>query len=156
MGRPKKAVPKHVEPEEESQEVPEEQQALEATSPTRTTKSAPQESVSKAEAVRRAVAAGVETPAQGVDYVMKHFGIEMDNKTFSLNRSQQKSRQGKHVIGKPGRKPKATSQAVDGYLAPPASNGHFSGGMIGDLAAIKALVEKLGVEEVQAIAKLFG
>ncbi len=155
MGRPKKAVPKHVEPEEESQEVPEEQQALEATSPTRTTKSAPQESVSKAEAVRRAVAAGVETPAQGVDYVMKHFGIEMDNKTFSLNRSQQKSRQGNHAVGKPGRKPKAS---VEGYLAPPPKPKAVGeeGDLIASLETLKPLIAQYGTDKVKRLVDLLG
>jgi hypothetical protein len=52
----------------------------------------PVPTVTKAEAVRRALGAGAESPADGVAYVLKHFGITMDRKTFSLNKSQQKAR----------------------------------------------------------------
>lgn len=149
MGRPKKAAaPKHVEPEDQSQE------ELEATPP---------ESVSKVEAVRRAVAAGVETPAQGADYVMKHFGIEMDNKTFSLNRSQAKSRAAKlggATKGKPGRKPKVVAERggsiVDnGFVAQPAKpRANGEGDLLETLEALKPLIASQGAARLKRLVDL--
>jgi hypothetical protein len=124
--------------------------AIEATPPTPT--------VSKAEGVRRAIAAGVQTPAEGVEYVMKHFGIEMDNKTFSLNRSQHRAREAKQggaPKGKPGRKPK---NVVEGYLAPPPKPRILGEqpDLLAALKAMKPLVAQLGADKVHEIVDLLG
>lgn len=116
------------------------------------------ESVSKAEAVRRAVAAGVESPAEGAAYVQEHFGIDMDNKTFSLNRSQQKIRDAKKQAaakGKPGRKP---IQAVEGDMASPPKQGMAGGEseLLAAMEAMKPLVDSMGKEQVKRIVDLLG
>lgn len=117
------------------------------------------ESVSKAEAVRRAVASGVDSPAEGAAHVQEHFGIDMDNKTFSLNRSQQKIRDAKKQAatqGKPDRKPKAApSQAVEGYLAPPAKPSG-DGNVLETLEALKPLVASMGADKVKRLVDLLG
>lgn len=154
MGRPK-AKPRHVEPENESQEIPE----PEARAPKASQKASPPPAVSKAEAVRQALAAGKDSPADGTGYIKSAYGIDMEKQAFSSYKAQAKAREAKQSGGttaKPGRKPKASPAELRPEPAPQAKSAHFSGGMIGDLAAIKALVEKLGVEEVQQIAKLFG
>ncbi|AGA26395.1 hypothetical protein [Singulisphaera acidiphila] len=54
--------------------------------------------MSQAEAVRQAIAVGMDAPSDGVEFIMAHFGIEMDNKKFSLAKSQQKIRDAKWCI----------------------------------------------------------
>jgi hypothetical protein len=53
--------------------------------------------------------------------------------------------------GKPGRKPRVAQLDQEVTIQPTKGNG-----VVADLAAVKALVEKLGVDEVVEIAKLFG
>jgi hypothetical protein len=136
----KKAAKPKADPEAEAQ-----RKAVEATPPTPT--------VSKAEAVRQAIAAGVQAPAEGVEHVMKHFGIQMDNKTFSLLRSQQKIRDAKKSGAKPGRKP-----AFEGYLAPPTAPKvpGVQGDLLAAMEAMKPLVDSLGKEQVKRIVDLLG
>lgn len=80
----------------------EEKQQIEAENPPH--ESNGRETITKAEAVRRAMAAGVDTPAEGAAYVKEHFGIEMDAKTFSLNRSQQRAREARQSGDEPKRR----------------------------------------------------
>jgi hypothetical protein len=119
MGRPKKSVPAHIEPEDESQEAREEEpaRALESSS-----------SVNQAELVRKAVAAGHEKPATGVPYIKTQFGVDIDPKYYSVAKSQLKKREAKSSFApepaKRGPKPKAATPAsskplVEGYVAPP-------------------------------------
>ncbi|WP_422929655.1 hypothetical protein [Singulisphaera sp. PoT] len=128
---------------------PPEQVAIEATT---TEKTFPP--VSKAEAVRRAVAAGNERPAEGVDYVLDEFGIEMDNKTFSLNKAQQKSRDARKAESAPrveGGRP------IDGILAPPPRKAPSGGGdLIDVMERMKPLVAQHGAEQVKRLADLLG
>jgi len=109
--------------------------------------------VSKAEAVRRAVGAGVQSPTEGVAYLMEHFGIEMDNKTFSLNRSQQKARDAKATTrGRPGRKPRAAGQP-----APAAATSRSRGAdIITDIESVKDLIDKHGKDGVKRLVDALG
>jgi hypothetical protein len=131
----KKAAPKSVEPE-----------------------STPESTISKAEAVRQALAAGMESPPDGTGFVKATYGFEMTPQMWSSYKAQEKARQAKKAAGKPksqpGRKPKTTVEQLDKVVKTiqPA----VGASVISDLAAVKALVEKLGVNEVVEIAKLFG
>src|SRR5262245_33452154 len=107
--------------------------------------------VSKAEAVRRAMAAGMQTPAEGVAFVKDHFGIEMDNKTFSLNRSQQRARAGKAASGKPGRKPWTAVQATTAFAS--RANG---GDIFSDIESVKALIGKHGKAGLKRLVDAIG
>jgi hypothetical protein len=232
MGRPKKSVPQHVEPEFESQEIPEadeptatiskadairrtlaegitsslegvrhikERYGLDVTTehfsaskskekdaipapvaaaaqapaapkrgrpPGSTNKPAPavenpaptpEATVTKADAVRQALANGKEGPEEGTDYIRDEFGIEMTRQMFSSYKAQEKARDAKQGAsapkGRPGRKPASVAQLdqVVKTIQPTMGSG-----VVGDLAAIKHLVERLGVEEVKQIADLFG
>jgi hypothetical protein len=66
----KAAKPKHVEPEEESQELPEEEPETEDNEPETGGKA-----ISKAAAVRDALEQGEESPDDGVAYIKKIHGI---------------------------------------------------------------------------------
>ena len=152
MGRPKKSAPVYVEPEEISQEVEEDEEEAVTEFNAEHAEPAVKGSISKAEAVRRALAAGHESPEAGVAYLKKHFGIEMNNQTFSSNKAQQKARDAK----KAGTQPEAAPAAPRKQAAPaaprqtaPATSA--SGGIIADLADIKRLLAthgKDGLEEL--------
>jgi hypothetical protein len=130
----KKAAPKHA----EAEAIPD-----------------PAPAVSKADAVRQALAAGMESPGDGVGFIKSNYGIDMTSQMFSSYKAQEKARQAKKADGepkgKPGRKPKAAP--VEGIFTPPKA---AKGSVIDDLSAIKTLVAKLGVAEVKKIAELFG
>jgi hypothetical protein len=98
--------------------------------------------------------AGHDSPEEGVSYIKRTFGIDMDRQHFSAVKSQMKKKAeaGAAPKGKPGRKPSvAQFDKVVKTIQPAVSSS-----VISDLAAVKALVEKLGVNEVIEIAKLFG
>jgi hypothetical protein len=113
-------------------------------------------SVSKAEAVRQALAAGKEMPEEGVAYLLDNFGIVMDRQTFSSNKAQEKARQAKKAEAsaksKPGRKPKA---AVEGHAAPvPKHRGN--GDVLETLEALKPLIASHGADRVKRLVDLLG
>ncbi|WP_422930160.1 hypothetical protein [Singulisphaera sp. PoT] len=130
---------------------PPEQAALESTAPEKTFPS-----VSKAEAVRRAVAAGNERPAEGVAYILDEFGIEMDNKTFSLNKAQQKSREARKAEAAPA--PRVESgRPIEGFLAPPPRKMSSGGGdLIEVMEKMKPLVAMHGADQVKRLVDLLG
>ena len=86
MARPKaKAAPRFVEAEDESQD-PEDRQRLEAEEP-----ETPGKRMSKTDAIRAAMAEGIESPGDGVDFIRKRFGLEMSKQHFSATKSKLKS-----------------------------------------------------------------
>jgi hypothetical protein len=111
-------------------------------------------SVSKAEAVRQALAAGKEMPEEGVAYLLDNFGIVMDRQTFSANKSQEKARDAKKAeasrTSKPGRKPKA---AVEGYLTPPPKT-RSNDDLLGTLEALKPLLASHGADKLHRLVDL--
>jgi hypothetical protein len=153
MAKKKSAAPKHVEPEDESQESPEEEPETEETDST----SSHGKAISKAEAIRRVIADGIDNPSVGSQEIKKRFGIDVTPQHFSATKAQMKSKQG-GPKGKPGRKPKgATSQAVEGYLAPPPKPAPAGGSELLDaMEAMKPLVASLGKEQVKRIVDLLG
>jgi hypothetical protein len=89
MARPKaKAAPRFVEPEDESQD-PEDRQRLEAEEPETSGRR-----MSKTDAIRAAMAEGIESPGDGVDFIRKRFGLEMSKQHFSATKSKLKSAEG--------------------------------------------------------------
>src|SRR4051812_27855810 len=88
VGRPKKSVPAHVEPEDESQEAPEEE-------PARTLEPGPlpRGAVSESDAARAALDASYEKPAEAVTYIKDTFGIDMNPQYFSAIKSNYKKAQ---------------------------------------------------------------
>lgn len=110
----------------------------------------PAPSVSKAEMVRAALADGIDSPGDGVEYIKAKYGIDLPKPMWSSYRAQQKAKDNKDAPkGKPGRKPKEADspQAARTVTA--------SADMIDDLSAVKHLVQKLGAEQVHKIVGLF-
>ncbi|WP_152051846.1 thioesterase [Tautonia marina] len=152
--RAAKAAPKRIEPEDESQDI-EEQVAIESQEPDESGV----KGMTKAEAIRRALAAGHEGPQEGTAYILKEFGIEVAPQHFSATKSQMKSRETSKKY-KPGRKSKAAapSQGVEGYLAPPPKQAPSGGepDLLEAMEAMKPLVASLGAEKVKRIVDLLG
>lgn len=114
------------------------------------------ESISKAEAIRRAIAAGVEGPAAGAQYIRKEFGIELTPRHFSATKAQQKNRGSKSAVPvKRGRPPKIEPEG--GYLSPPPKpRSAGEADLLAAMEAIKPLVDKLGKEQAHRIVDLLG
>ena len=150
MGRPKKTAPQHVDPENESQEVPDEE-------PVSRVEPAPgAKTISKAEAIRRMLSEGIDNPSAGSHEINKRFGIEVTPQHFSATKAQMKSKgDSAKPKGRPGRKPKA---AVEGYLAPPPKPQPpgEQPDLLAAMEAMKPLVAALGAEKVKRIADLLG
>lgn len=103
-------------------------------------------SITKAKAVREALAAGVEAPEEAVAYIKKQFNIDISRQHFSAVKSTIKAKKGT------GR-----SKAPQGYLSPPGPRSTKSGpDLIDAMEAMKPLVASLGVEKVKRIAELLG
>src|SRR5438067_1469146 len=123
----RKAAPKHVEPEDESQDVEEQEEPETEEQDDETAPGG--KAISKAEAIRRVIADGIDNPSLGSQEIRKRFDLDVTPQHFSATKAQMKSREAsKAPKGKPGRKPKdAPSQAVEGYLAPPPKPAPTSG-----------------------------
>lgn len=106
-------------------------------------------SITKADAVRAALADGADSPADGVEYIKTKFGIEITPAHFSSYKSQEKAKAGKPP-GRRGRAPRATAAPASA----PSANGPV--GLASSVEAIKKLVDQYGVEQVVSIARLFG
>jgi hypothetical protein len=146
MGRPKKSVPAHVEPEDASQEIPDEEPArvIEKTAMT------------KAEACRAALAAGIEDADKAQAFTLSKFGVEIKATDFALYKS--KSKKGAPPAatkGKPGRKPKAA--VVEGYVAPPTKpKSAGEPDVLLALETVKELVGQFGADKLKRMVDLMG
>lgn len=163
MARKSTKPERHLEPEDESQDI----EALEATEPDEDEEDddADQPKMSKVDAIRAALAAGKESPDEGTSYVRDHFGLEISKTHWSATKSQLKRKEGLGTT-KAARTPRAAKQdpapepaptpAPRAKAAPAAQQAPaLESGMISDLAAVKALVKRLGAQQVKDIADLF-
>ncbi len=128
MARGKAAShPAPIEPEEESQEMPEVEEDGEPEVAGRKGK------ITKSHAVRVALAEGYENPTKAVEFIKKRFGIEMVAQHFSSIKSQEKKKTDPPAVrGEPEaakRKPAATKpdlQSSAGRLGVPHPDGFGS------------------------------
>ena len=107
---------------------------------------APFPTISKTDAVKAALDAGVEKPKLGVTYIKETFGLDMSPSHFSQMKT----------LGKKKSNGSAVTQSAS--IAPASSNGHHAqagGGVAESVEAIKGLVDRMGAEEVVRIAELF-
>jgi len=94
--------------------------------------------ISKADSVRAALADGVDSPGDGVAFIKAKFGIDMPRMQFSAYKAQIRNREKKDSPAE--KKPKMTASEDD---------------VIGDIEAVKHLVERLGGDQVRRIIGLF-
>jgi len=102
--------------------------------------------MSKTDAVKAAIAEGVDKPADGVAYVKEKFGVDITAQYFSIIKSHAKLKGGK----KSSRK--VRSSAAVSPASAPSSNGKHN--VATSLATIKKLVDELGVDQVKEIAEM--
>jgi hypothetical protein len=157
MARPKaKAAPRLVEPEDESQD-PEDRQRLEAEEPETSGRR-----MSKTDAIRAAMAEGIESPGDGVDFIRKRFGLEMSKGHFSATKSKLKSSEGqggkKAAPAKAA--PKAAAKSRPEHVAErqratarPASG---EGNLLDLMEQMKPMVDEHGVDTLKRIVDLLG
>jgi hypothetical protein len=158
MGRPRKAkhlAPAAIEPEEESQEVPEEEPEVEEEEGEPGV--AGEKGMNKSQAARAAVDAGYEKPVEAVAYIKRKFGIDMNPQHFSSIKSNYRKAQGE---AKPAKKaeppaPRKRSDAVEGYVAPPPKQAD-GGDLLDTLEALKPLIAQHGAERVKQMVDLLG
>ncbi len=159
MGRPKKSAPAHIEPEFDSQDVPDEEAAR-----TLEPNPLPNGVVSQTDAARAALDAGYEKPGEAVKYIMDKFGIDMNPQYFSAIKSRtnatQRDGEAKKEKAKPGRKPKAAAPAprkplVEDYVAPPEKpKAAGEPDVLLALEGVKELVSQFGAERVKKMVDL--
>lgn len=102
---------------------------------------------SKADAVRAALAEGVDQPEEGVAFIKARFGLDISRQMFSSYKTFEKKRAGK-VRRRGGRR-------ASGAAAPsPSRNG--KGDVVAAVETIKKLVDELGVDQVKRLADIFG
>jgi hypothetical protein len=146
MGRPKKSAPKpaEIEPEEISQEEPEEEpETEEDDEPAARGKP----TISKAEAVREALAQGKDGPEEGTDYILSQYGIDMTRQMFSSYKAQEKARQAKKGDA-PAAETEPRRRAPSAPVPAPAPQ---ATGLIGDIHAVRQLIAKHGAEGLKAL-----
>ena len=144
MGRPKKSAPVHVEPEDDSQDIPDEEPASVIE---------PIGTMSKADACRAALAAGIEDAEKAQAFTRSKFGVEIKATDFALYKSKQKKAGGTTPKGKPGRKPK--TPLVEGYVAPPVKpKTAGEPDVLLALEGIKELMATYGADKVRRIVDL--
>jgi hypothetical protein len=102
--------------------------------------------MTKADAVRAALAAGVDMPAEGSAHIKEKYGLDVTPQQFSTYKSIANKKAGKA----PGRRGRKSGAAV---AAKSSTNG--PAGLALQVEAIKSLVDQLGVEQVVSIAQLF-
>lgn len=109
--------------------------------------------MTKADAVRAALAKGIGNPTAGVNYIKTNFGVDMPKQQFSVYKSEFKKRGQK---GKGKAAPKKTIPAAN-YVAPPAKAPTGSSADVLMVAeAIKPFVSSLGAARVKRIVDLLG
>lgn len=104
---------------------------------------------SKADAVRAAIAEGLDAPEEGTAFIKEKFGLDVSKPQFSSYKSQQKAR-----AKKAGGQATPKRRGVGNPKVTPTGNG--PAGLAIQVEAIKTLVQDLGVEQVVSIARLFG
>lgn len=157
MGRPRKSSsppPAPVDPEEESQEVPEEEPGVEGEGEAGV---AGQKGMNKSKAARAAIDAGHEKPVAAVAYIKRQFGIDMNPQHFSSIKTNYRKAQGEAKPDKAAPAParKVTSPAVEGYVAPPPKPAD-GGDLLDALEALKPLIAQHGADKLKRMVDLLG
>jgi hypothetical protein len=120
---------------------------------------APAEKPTQRVAVQQALAAGMDSPADGVKFVKDKFDIQLNNQSFSTIKSQiKKAGDTVKSAGKRGRPAGSVNASANGAVAhKPASALTTTGGTnpAALAMAVKELVAAHGAETVKAMADVF-
>ena len=156
--KPRNTVPKQVEPEDLSQEVPEEEPVVQLVK--EPLEQPGEKPMNKSQAARAAIDAGHDKPGPAVEYIKSQFGIEMSQPHFSAVKSGYKKANAaaaaKAKPAKRGRPP--GSKAVEGYLAPAPKPRPIVAAdeLLAAMEAVKPLIASLGAEKVKRLVDVLG
>ena len=144
--------PQHVEPEDENQDI-EDMQEGDGFAPGSSRK------MSKTDAIRAAVAEGIESPGDGVDFIRRRFGLEMSKQHFSATKSKLKSMEGAKTSA-PKAAPKSAAKRkphpVEDSQTPPERSAGRDGGLLDALEQMKPLIAQYGPDHVKRMVDLLG
>ena len=126
-------------------------QSLEATEPH------PSRKMSKTDAIRAAMAEGIESPGDGVDFIRRRFGIEMSKGHFSATKSKLKTAEGtKKAAPQAASKSSTKPQPVGDYQTPPEQPAGRDGNLLDALEQMKPLIAQYGPDHVKRMVDLLG
>jgi hypothetical protein len=111
------------------------------------------ESITKSEAIRRAIAAGADQPIAGVNYIRENFGLNVTTAMFSTTKSQMKRKGGN------GRRKGGRPRKVEAAAAPeaaPATGGVSLVEAARAVTAVQGLVEQFGKAAVKQLVDQLG
>ena len=113
--------------------------------------------MSKTDAIRAAMAEGIESPGDGVDFIRKRFGLEMSKQHFSATKSKLKSAEDTKKSA-PQAAPKAATkpQPVGDYQTPPEQPAGRDGNLLDALEQMKPLIAQYGPDQVKRMVDLLG
>ena len=152
-GKVKHPAPAPVEPEEESQEMPEVEEEGEP-------EVAGRKGMNKSKAARAAIDAGYEKPVEAVAYIKRQFGIDMDPQRFSSIKSNYRKAQGEAKPGKAasrtgtgaGRSPPPPSRATSHRRPSKRTEGTCST----PSKRLKPLIAQHGADKLKRMVDLLG
>lgn len=102
--------------------------------------------MSKADAIRAALRAGIESPTAASQYIRNRFGIEVSRTHFSAFKSNERKAENSETAG-----------AIKGFLAPPPKLEPIDDrDLLIALEMMKPLVASLGPDKVKRIVDLLG
>ncbi len=108
--------------------------------------------ISKSEAARRAIAAGVEQPTEASAYIKSQFHLDMTPQHFSAVKSQMKAKLGKVLI-----KPRSETRGGVSTSRGTRGSGSFDDtDLLAAIEVMKPLVAAFGVDKVKRLADLLG
>ncbi|QEL16924.1 hypothetical protein [Limnoglobus roseus] len=105
----------------------------------------PAETISKADTVRKAMAAGKDNPTEGSIYIQAEFGLDVPPQVFSTYKTIEK----KKAEGKPGRAAKPTEPTAAPNAKP------VKGDAVELVRQVKELVETYGADAVRDMTRVF-
>ena len=108
--------------------------------------------VSKMEAVRQTLAAGIEKPQEAIAHIKEKFGLDVPAVVFSTYKSVINAKKGS-TPGKRGRKAGSANGRVASMAA--TADGNFTGSGIQLALEVKALVGRYGADAVKGMADVF-
>ncbi len=122
----------------------------------------PSRKMSKTDAIRAAVAEGIESPGDGVDFIRTRFGIEMSKGHFSATKSKLKSAEAAGASKGGARKSAPTGaskrkpEPVEDYQTPPEQPAGRDGNLLDALEQMKPLIAQYGPDHVKRMVDLLG
>ena len=118
--------------------------------------------MSKTDAIRAAVAEGIESPGDGVDFIRSRFGLEMSRQHFSATKSKLRSMVAVGASKGGARKSAPTTAAkrkpepVEDYQTPPEQPAGRDGNLLDALEQMKPLIAQYGPDHVKRMVDLLG